>query len=301
MTQLRFALPLLLLLLLSTGTEAQAPTATTTPAGSTASEALTAADYERAEAFLSGNLNSRLFRASVSPNWRDDQRFDYRVRIPGGHEFISVHAGQGTRERAFGHERLSAALSRATGESYEALQLPFTSFDWVDEGRAVEVTADGRLWRCHLSEYECVERERPEAGPSGVSSPDGRYVAFRRDHDLWVFDRETGSSTQLTTDGEERYGYATDSQGWRQSDQPILLWSPDSRKIATYRLDERGVGEMHLLRTAEPRPELQSWPYALPGDTIVPMLSGWSSTWKRRRWWSWTPRRITSGPLRAAG
>ena len=269
MTQLRFVFPLLLLFFWPTGTGAQAPAATT---ATTAIEAVTAADYERAEAFLSGNLNARLFRASVSPNWRDDQRFDYRVRIPGGHEFISVHAGQGTRERAFDHERLSAALSRATGESYEALQLPFTSFDAVDEGRAVEVTADGRLWRCDLSEYECVERERPETGPSGVNSPDGRYVAFRRDQDLWVFDRETDSSTQLTTDGEERYGYATDSQGWRQSDQPILLWSPDSRRIATYRLDERGVEEMHLLRTAEPRPELQSWPYALPGDTIVPML-----------------------------
>ena len=249
-----------------------APVQTQAPVAETAAGSLTAADYERAEAFLSGNLNTRLFRASVSPDWRDGEHFVYRVRIPGGHEFIRVHAEQGSRERAFDHERLSAGLSRATDESYEALQLPFSSFDDVDDGRAVEVVVDGRLWRCDRTGYECVERERPETGPSGVSSPDGRYVAFRRDHDLWVFDREEGSSVQLTTDGEERYGYATDSQGWRTSNQPILLWSPDSRRIATYRLDERGVEEMHLLRTAEPRPQVESWPYALPGDTVVPML-----------------------------
>jgi dipeptidyl-peptidase 4 len=52
---------------------------------------------------------------------------------------------------------------------------------------------------------------------------------------------------------------------------PGVHWSPDSRKIATYRLDERGVRELHLLETAQDRPILDSWPYALPGDSIVPM------------------------------
>jgi hypothetical protein len=50
-----------------------------------------------------------------------------------------------------------------------------------------------------------------------------------------------------------------------------VAWSPDSRKISTYRLDERGVPLMHLLETASPRAKLHSWPYAVPGDTIVPM------------------------------
>jgi len=108
--------------------------------------------------------------------------------------------------------------------------------------------------------------------PSGVASPDGRFIAFRRDYNLWVQDTQTGEDRPLTTDGVAFYSYATDSQGWRRTEQPVLLWSPDSRKIATFRLDERGVGMMHLLRTAEPRPELVSWPYALPGDSVVPLL-----------------------------
>lgn len=239
---------------------------------SPAQDRLTAADYERAEAFLSGNLSFHVYRAQVSPTWLEPDRFWYRVAVRGGHEFIRVDQARAVRERAFDHERLSAALSRATGDSFTALQLPFTSFTEAEDGRAVEVEVDGRLWRCDLTGYECRERDRSGMGPSGVESPDGRYVAFRRDHELWVFDREVGEEIRLTSDGEERYGYAADSQGWRRTDMPILLWSPDSRRIATYRLDERGVEDMHLLRTAEPRPEVESWPYALPGDTIVPMM-----------------------------
>jgi dipeptidyl-peptidase 4 len=237
-----------------------------------AGDSLTAADYHRAEAFLSWNLSSRAYRASVSPTWLDEERFWYRVQIPGGHEFIQVHASRGERNRAFDHERLSAALSRATGASYEALRLPFSSFDEVEPGRLIRVSAEGERWECDLQSYECREAPEERADRAGVASPDGRWVAFRRDHDLWVLDRESGEEVRLTHDGEDRYGYATDSQGWTRSDRPILLWSPDSRRIATFRLDERGVEEMHLLRTAEPRPELESWPYALPGDSIVPML-----------------------------
>lgn len=234
---------------------------------------LTAADYERAEAFLAQNLATRVFRGAVTPDWHGDTRFSYRVRIPGGHEFIRVDAERGTRERAFDHERLSAALSRATDESYEALQLPFTRFEEEDGPQVIRVQASGQSWRCDLRAYECAEAPVQPSGPSaGIPSPDGRLVAFRRDDNLWIFDRETGEEFALTTDGEDRYGYATDSQGWRRSNLPILTWSPDSRRIATFQQDDRGVEEMHLLRTAEPRPELVSWPYALPGDTIVPML-----------------------------
>ncbi|MGE0354052.1 MAG: DPP IV N-terminal domain-containing protein, partial [Gemmatimonadales bacterium] len=49
----------------------------------------------------------------------------------------------------------------------------------------------------------------------------------------------------------------------------ILLWSPDSRKIATYQQDQRGVGEMYLVDTRVGHPKLEAWKYPLPGDSIV--------------------------------
>ena len=55
-------------------------------------------------------------------------------------------------------------------------------------------------------------------------------------------------------------------------DRPILLWSPDSRKIATQQQDERNVGDMYLVETRVGHPELRSWKYPLPGDSVVAML-----------------------------
>ena len=56
------------------------------------------------------------------------------------------------------------------------------------------------------------------------------------------------------------------------SDRAILLWSPDSKKIATQQQDERKVGDWHLVATRTGRPELRSWKYPLPGDSVVQMV-----------------------------
>ena len=108
-----------------------------------------------------------------------------------------------------------------------------------------------------------------EVDPNAVVSPDGRLAAFIRDHDLWVREVGTERETRLTTDGHEHFGYATDNAGWTRSDRPVLRWSPDSRRIATFRHDARGVGEMYLVTTGVGHPELDAWRYPLPEDTVI--------------------------------
>ena len=82
----------------------------------------------------------------------------------------------------------------------------------------------------------------------------------------------TGTERQLTTDGAPNFGYATDNAGWAFSDRPILLWSPDSRKIATQQQDERAVGDMYLVETRVGHPVLHTWKYAFAGDSNVVMV-----------------------------
>jgi dipeptidyl aminopeptidase/acylaminoacyl peptidase len=125
-------------------------------------------------------------------------------------------------------------------------------------------------------------RERPSDGGRGgrgaatartdVPSPDGKRTAFIRDWNLWIRDVATGKETPLTTDGVKDFGYATDNAGWTRSDRPIVLWSPDSKKIATFQQDQRGVGEMYLVDTKVGHPTLQAWKYPLPGDSVVTMI-----------------------------
>jgi dipeptidyl aminopeptidase/acylaminoacyl peptidase len=104
---------------------------------------------------------------------------------------------------------------------------------------------------------------------SEVASPDGSKVAFIRDWNLWIRDTETSKEKQLTFDGVENFGYATDNAGWKHTDRPILLWSPDSKKIATFQQDQRHVSDMYLVKTKVGAPELQAWKYPLPQDQEI--------------------------------
>ncbi len=108
---------------------------------------------------------------------------------------------------------------------------------------------------------------RPE-----VASPDGTRVAFIRNYNLWVREVSSGKETALTTDGVKDFGYATDNAGWSKSERPIVLWSPDSKKIATFQHDGRKVGEMYLVDTRVGHPQLQAWKYPLPGDEHIFMI-----------------------------
>jgi dipeptidyl aminopeptidase/acylaminoacyl peptidase len=110
---------------------------------------------------------------------------------------------------------------------------------------------------------------RRRAAGSVVISPDGKLAAFIKDWNLWVRNLDTGKETQLTTDGVENFGYATDNAGWTQSDRPVLLWSPDSKKIATFQQDQRQTGDMYLVSTNVGHPKLEAWKYPLPGDANV--------------------------------
>ncbi|HSJ23159.1 MAG TPA: DPP IV N-terminal domain-containing protein [Longimicrobiales bacterium] len=230
------------------------------------------ARYERAAQLLGSVVEPLVHRAEVRPEWPTPDRFWYRVRTPDGHEFITVDAARGTRERAFDHEHLARTLTEVTGTAYSPWSLPLERLRPTQDGRGLGFELDRRRWECDVVAYTC---ERPataiEAVTNSVMSPDGRYAAFRREHDLWVRDMAAGGDVRLTSDGAERYGYATDNEGWRRSDRPAVTWSPDGSKLLTFRLDERGVGDMHLLQMAAGRPVLHSWAYALPGDSVVPM------------------------------
>ena len=100
-------------------------------------------------------------------------------------------------------------------------------------------------------------------------SPNGKLAAYIENYNLWVRNLSTNKKTQLTFDGKEDYGYATNNAGWTKSKGPVLKWSPKSDKIATFRQDARGVGEMYLTTTNVGHPKLQAWKYALPGDDKI--------------------------------
>jgi dipeptidyl-peptidase-4 len=226
------AVPAVLGLAPSTST-AQAASAPQTTAQQ--APVVTAADYARAEKFLRDNTFPLVSGLGVEPTWLAGDRFGYRITTRGQSQFILVNPSKGTR----------IACSPETDRCGGAL--------------------DPRE----------VSRLQPLLRPPGrpeSRSPDGMRAAYIRDYNLWVRDIATGRETQLTTDGQKDFGYATDNAGWVKSDRPVLVWSPDSRKIATFQQDDRPVGEMYLVTTKVGHPELQQWKYPLPGDSAISMI-----------------------------
>ncbi|MFC2156258.1 DPP IV N-terminal domain-containing protein [Acidobacteriota bacterium] len=232
----------------------------------------TAEDYARAEMFLRQHTGDLVFGASVRPVWLDGQMFWYSNTIPEGHEFILADVKRKKRTRAFNHEKLAAALSAVAGKSYEPFELPIQDLELADKGKAVFFSIGNKRYLFDITTNSCSEQEsKPAKRPdrSLMLSPDGKQGAFIREYNLWVRDIETGKETQLTTDGIEDFGYATNNAGWTKRNTPVLLWSPDSKKIATFQHDGRGVGEMYLVTTNVGHPKLEAWKYPLPEDKEI--------------------------------
>jgi len=232
------------------------------------------AAYERAERMLSSNLNDKIFNHNVNANQIDDNHFWYTLNTRDGDLYYLVDVSSRAVDMAFDHQRLSTSISQVMTDQTEidpnSLQLRNLSFS--ENLSEISFEKSGDHWSCSLNTYQCEITGPVHSAPSfSVRSPDGNLAAFTKEHNLWVHDLQSGDDIQLTFDGIEHYSFGTNNHGWSRSDRPILLWSPDSKKIATYRLDERDVGMMTLWRTQSGRPEADIWPYALPGDSIVPM------------------------------
>ena len=250
-----------------------------------AAQQVTVEDYARAEGFLRNYTAPLVFKDSVSPVWVSDTEMWYRNSISAGSEFVFVDAAKGTRELAFNHDRLATAISAQLDSVFTGNALPFMTFTFSNDQKSIAFEAGGRSFSCTLNRYRCesvaVSNGKKDDAVDEraammrrfrsveVASPDGKLEAFIKDHNLWVREKATKIERPLTTDGEEDFGYATNNAGWTKGDGPVLVWSPDSKKIATFQHDGRGVGSMHLVSTATGHPEVQSWKYPLPGDSLV--------------------------------
>ncbi|MEO8027033.1 MAG: DPP IV N-terminal domain-containing protein, partial [Bryobacteraceae bacterium] len=132
-------------------------------------------------------------------------------------------------------------------------------------------------------------------------SPDQKTIVFAKNSNLYMMDAEnyakavkkgddaTIVETQLTTDGEEHYGYARrltdadrDQEGQREQVvatgnqknrrvPPIQInWSRDSKKFSVVRRDQRKVGDLWVINSlSQPRPTLETYKYAMPGEVNV--------------------------------
>ncbi len=225
-------------------------------------------------------------KARITPHWfHQNDRFWYRNDLTAGkREFILVDAERGTREPAFDHQKLAAALTKASAAAgISAEKLPFDAIEFADDGKSIRFRMGETTWRCDLSTYECTRsqgaitndppagqaadagRARPgrrgdgsfaRAGKS-EQSPDKKWTAFVKDHNVYLRREGEPLETKLTEDGKEGMAYDR------------LSWSPDSSRVVAWRVEPGDRKEVYLIQSSPPgggRAKLQTHRYPLPGD-----------------------------------
>ncbi|HET7675050.1 MAG TPA: DPP IV N-terminal domain-containing protein [Gammaproteobacteria bacterium] len=238
---------------------------------------LTDADYARAERFLDYKTEPLVDNDVRRAKWLDDNYFWYELHSRKGDRYWVTDARTGSTTPAFDQEKLAAALGKAAGKTIKADKLDIDNFK-ITARHQFDITYKKKHYICDLRgrRGRCTPRaktlaHKPGSEP-GVLAPNDRYAVFVRDWNLWLRDMRTGAETQLTKDGVKDYGYATGNAGWVHNVGAIVRWSPDSTKVATYRQDQREVGDMYTLETRIGHPKLDAWKYPLPGDKHVFMI-----------------------------
>lgn len=104
------------------------------------------------------------------------------------------------------------------------------------------------------------DRRGPRGNQSRGRSPDGKWGASIKDHNLCVRRIETEVETALTDDGTEENAY---------SDR--FFWSPDSSKLIVLRVRDGFERKVHLIESSpgdQLQPKLHTLDYRKPGDEI---------------------------------
>jgi dipeptidyl aminopeptidase/acylaminoacyl peptidase len=211
----------------------------------------------------------------LEPQWAaQGPSFHYKLSVEGGFMFYKDSVEAASPEPAFDHQRISTALSQATGETFSALQLPFDSFSYSDNEQRISFYYDGERWQCQTDGRVCEAlafNNRPKVfgvvrdlrigayNPERIS-PDGRYSVRVVAHNVVITDA-SGKVHFKTDDGEEGNFYDPES----------VQWAPDSSALLVMKVlpgEARMVNRVLTAPDDQLEPKTLSQLYPKPGDAV---------------------------------
>ncbi|QEE24410.1 prolyl oligopeptidase family serine peptidase [Rhodanobacter glycinis] len=208
---------------------------------------------------------------------------------PARYQFVLVDAKTRQQRPAFDHKRLAQALIKAMkrghikADQISAYHLPFDAVHFSKDGEKLSFNSHNIHWICALSDYQCKagrhlhegDKDYQETGhynfdqtpgpgaglADAVKSPDGQWKAYVQGNNLVVIPAAGGRQITLSTDGSEDDYYAN----------ATLRWSPDSTKIAIYRIRPGFQRKVHYIESSpddQLQPRVLSQVYPKPGDPL---------------------------------
>lgn len=233
--------------------------------------------FNMAEQFLPKHIQKIVYNDGVNPRWiKDTGLFWYRLHTRNGKEFFLIDVETKTKTIAFDHQRMADALNHFADSSYTAYELPFNRIRFNTDMKSIVFDHTGEQLECDLSNYQVFKKEKEKKVK--FLSPDKKWSAFTKDHNLFVKNVKSNEVIQLSDDGVSKYEYATSLNWYELTDveNPItklkdtnIYWSPDSKKIATIRSDYRDAKNLYLWQSVPDsglRAKVWAYDRALVGD-----------------------------------
>jgi dipeptidyl-peptidase 4 len=219
-------------------------------------------------------------------SWQDDRHYVITKRAPGTDRPRQVVVDAET-----GSELPARDLGLYKSKLPEGAEPNSPAATCKDTARVV-YEVDGDLYFLDTRKQSCTRLTTSAAEEKNPAfSPDGQFVAFTRENDLYSVELASGIERRYTTDGSE-----TIKNGWaswvyyeeilgRASRYRAFWWSTDSKHIAFYRFDDSRVPAFPLYNAAGQHGFLEQQRYPKAGDPnpqvrvgIVPAAGG-KITW----------------------
>jgi dipeptidyl-peptidase 4 len=207
-------------------------------------------------------------------------------------ELIGVEGGSGKRKVLISEEKMKSLAPPASSEHdrNNRSRYKIASYFWAPDSKHILFDSNGQLWFFDLATGTGLQMVSTGAGSGDDPkfSPDGQYLSYLHDHNLWLRRlRDTTTPTRLTDsqsetvlDGEVDWVYEEELDV-----RSNYFWSPDSRHIAFLQMNEASVPEYPITDWIPTHPTVDHQRYPQPGDSnpavrvgIVPAAGG------RTRW-----------------
>ncbi len=214
------------------------------------------------------NAKPGLFQSLPSiRGWLDDIHYLVieRGEMANSQKLFKMNAAKDTKTLFLDYSQIQKALPKGIRASqHVGSTSDYTGFLFADKGDLYYYS------RANNSFKRLTATVSEERNPR--FSPDGKFIAFTRDHNLYSLDIASGLEYQLTNDGSK-----TIYNGWaswvyyeeilgRGSRHAAFWWSPDSQKIAFLRFDDTPVPTFPLFSSEGDHGQLEIERYPKAGD-----------------------------------
>ncbi|MFC2120877.1 DPP IV N-terminal domain-containing protein [Bacteroidota bacterium] len=250
------------------------------------------ADFKAAEKYNSSNLGKKVGSTSVRSVWlKDSEKFWYSYKNNEGNKWWFVDPDKKSKTPLFDNNYLSGELSKVLHKPFNRLDLPIKKLKFEDDNKSFKFEIDSFQFEYILKTNEVslvdtIKKEDPDPTKRWKTySPDSTWIIFSMNYNLYLMkgdETDTTKFEQLTTDGEKNYSYG--SSWWsmgedtttNKKNRASVTWFKDNTKFFTTRHDSRKVEDLWVIDVlSDPRPELETYKYAMPGDENVPQGELW--------------------------